>query len=242
MSSTRRARKEEQKEERRQDIIDAAWLLFQETSYGAVTMAQVAERAGLAKGTLYLYFTTKEELFLAVIDQELGKWFDHVDTLLEPLDARGLDVERAWSGRARGDGEPWVDVAVRIASLLSESLVERDAMTRLLTILHGILEQNVSYEAALRFQLSLLSHCRCTGTLLERCLPFLASGEGIRVLIRMYSLVIGLRQVCDPAPITREIRSRPDMATFRIDFGEELKISIGLLLSGSQRAASGGVS
>ncbi|HTN84310.1 MAG TPA: helix-turn-helix domain-containing protein, partial [Sorangium sp.] len=79
MSSTRRARKEEQKEERRRFIIDAAWQLFQETPYPEVTMAQVAERTRLAKGTLYLYFTTKEELFLAVVDQELVKWFDDVN-------------------------------------------------------------------------------------------------------------------------------------------------------------------
>jgi AcrR family transcriptional regulator len=247
MSPTRRARKEEQKEERRQDIVDAAWQLFQETSYAAVTMAQVAERAGLAKGTLYLYFTTKEELFLCVIDQELGKWFDHVDVHLGPLDARLCDGPGGCtridaSRQSRPSAIPVSDVASTIAALLSSSLEARESMTRLLTILHGILEQNVSYQAALRFKLSLLAHVHRTGALLERCLPFLVPGQGGRLLIRIYALVIGLRQVSDPGTVIRDVRTRPEMALFRIDFGEEVRASIGVLLGGSELAAGSGFS
>ena len=66
MEIGRRARNTEDKQQRRQAILDVAWALFQETSYAAVTMNGVAERAGLAKGTMYLYFKTKEELFLTL--------------------------------------------------------------------------------------------------------------------------------------------------------------------------------
>ncbi|XXT22224.1 TetR family transcriptional regulator [Sorangium sp. So ce429] len=236
MSSTRRARKEEQKEERRRFIIDAAWQLFQETLYPEVTMAQVAERTRLAKGTLYLYFTTKEELFLAVVDQELAKWFDDVNRHLahfgasqgEPSTAR----PRPPRGR-RGAGEPGKDAVASVASILATTLAARDAMTRLLSILHSVLEQNVGYEAALRFKLSLLAHVERTGALLERCVPSLAPGHGGPILIRMYALLIGLRQVCDPSDVIRDIRSRPDMGLFRIDFGEELRASFAILLSGA---------
>ena len=62
----RRAIGDKQKQRRRQAMIDVAWQLFQQSSYQAITMAEVAERAGIAKGTVYLYFKTKEELFLAV--------------------------------------------------------------------------------------------------------------------------------------------------------------------------------
>src|SRR4051812_20513013 len=69
---------EEQKEERRQDILTTAWQLFQTTSYEAVTIARVAEFVGLAKGTIFLYFKTKEALFLALLEQQLGSWFTSV--------------------------------------------------------------------------------------------------------------------------------------------------------------------
>ncbi|WP_437735956.1 TetR/AcrR family transcriptional regulator [Sorangium sp. So ce1335] len=237
MSSTRRARKEEQKEERRRFIIDAAWQLFQETPYPEVTMAQVAERTRLAKGTLYLYFTTKEELFLAVVDQELAKWFDDVNIHLAHFGGCEVDegaarprASRARRGASAASGE---DAAASIASILSTSLVARGAMTRLLSILHSVLEQNVSYEAALRFKLSLLAHVERTGALLELCLPSLAPGQGGPLLIRMYALLIGMRQVCDPSDVIRDIRSRPEMGLFRIDFGDELRISFASLLSGA---------
>ncbi|WP_437800380.1 TetR/AcrR family transcriptional regulator [Sorangium sp. So ce693] len=237
MSSTRRARKEEQKEERRRFIIDAAWQLFQETAYSEVTMAQVAERTSLAKGTLYLYFTTKEELFLAVVDQELAKWFHDVDIHLTHFCASRGDASpaRPRPSRARRDapGAPAEDASASVASILSTTLAARDAMTRLLGILHSVLEQNVSYEAALRFKLSLLGHVERTGVLLERCLPSLAPGHGGPTLIRMYALLIGMRQVCDPSDVIRDIRSRPDMGLFRINFGEEIRASFALLLSGA---------
>ncbi|MGK4006634.1 TetR family transcriptional regulator [Sorangium sp. So ce1036] len=243
MSPTRRARKEEQKEERRRLIIDAAWRLFQETPYPEVTMAQVAERTRLAKGTLYLYFTTKEELFLAVIDQELTKWFDEVDLRLALLDpsrgeAAAARPRPARSRRGAAAASP-KDTAAEIASILSTSLAARDAMTRLLSILHSILEQNVSYEAALRFKLSLLANVERTGALLERCLPSLGPGRGGQILIRMYALVIGMRQVCDPSDVIRDIRSRPDMGVFRIDFGEEIRASFAILLSGASASPLG---
>lgn len=237
MSSTRRARKEEQKEERRRFIIDAAWQLFQETPYSEVTMAHVAERTRLAKGTLYLYFTTKEELFLAVVDQELAKWFHDVDIHLTHFCASRGDASpaRPRPSRARrgAPGAPAEDASASVASILSTTLAARDAMTRLLGILHSVLEQNVSYEAALRFKLSLLGHIERTGVLLERCLPSLAPGHGGPTLIRMYALLIGMRQVCDPSDVIRDIRSRPDMGLFRINFGEEIRESFALLLSGA---------
>ncbi|XXX79719.1 TetR family transcriptional regulator [Sorangium sp. So ce134] len=237
MSSTRRARKEEQKEERRRLIIDAAWQLFQETPYLEVTMAQVAERTRLAKGTLYLYFTTKEELFLAVVDQELAKWFHEVDIRLTHFGASQGEAAaaRPRPPRARrgAPAAPGADAAASIASILSTTLVARDAMTRLLSILHSVLEQNVSYEAALRFKLSLLANVERTGALLERCVPSLAPGQGGPILIRMYALLIGMRQVCDPSDVIRDIRSRPDMGLFRINFGEEIRASFATLLSGA---------
>jgi AcrR family transcriptional regulator len=68
----RRARNEDDKRERRAALVAAALATFDETSYEAVTMTSVAVRAGLAKGTLYLYFGTKEDLFLSVVEDRLG--------------------------------------------------------------------------------------------------------------------------------------------------------------------------
>lgn len=55
------------KEDRPQEITEAAFAAFAESGYAATRVAEVARRAGVSKGLLYLYFKTKEELFKAVI-------------------------------------------------------------------------------------------------------------------------------------------------------------------------------
>ena len=59
-------RKEREKERRRNDIVDAAEKIFFTKGRVLATMDDVAEQAELSKGTLYLYFKNKEDLYLAI--------------------------------------------------------------------------------------------------------------------------------------------------------------------------------
>ncbi len=59
-------RKEREREARREEIISAAEKVFIEKGLSASTMDEVAESAELSKGTLYLYYRSKEDLYLAV--------------------------------------------------------------------------------------------------------------------------------------------------------------------------------
>jgi AcrR family transcriptional regulator len=59
-------RKEREKEQRRNDIIDAAERVFFRKGIANSTMDEVAEEAELSKGTLYLYFLSKEDLHFAI--------------------------------------------------------------------------------------------------------------------------------------------------------------------------------
>ncbi len=59
-------RKIREKEIRREGIIDAAEEIFLSSGFSNTTMEQIAEKAELGKGTLYLHFKSKEELLLAV--------------------------------------------------------------------------------------------------------------------------------------------------------------------------------
>lgn len=55
------------KRERPEEILAAARIEFRDHPSAAVTMAQIARRAGVAKGTIYLYFANKAELLSAVV-------------------------------------------------------------------------------------------------------------------------------------------------------------------------------
>ena len=59
-------RKEREKEQRRKDIIDAAERIYFSRGFENATMDEVAEMAELSKGTLYLYFRSKEDLQFAI--------------------------------------------------------------------------------------------------------------------------------------------------------------------------------
>ncbi len=59
-------RKEREKEHRREEILDAAQKVFFEKGLNLATMDEIAELAELSKGTLYLYYRSKEDLYLAV--------------------------------------------------------------------------------------------------------------------------------------------------------------------------------
>lgn len=60
-------RKEREKEHRREEILDAAQKVFFEKGLQVSTMDEIAEAAELSKGTLYLYYKSKEDLYLAVM-------------------------------------------------------------------------------------------------------------------------------------------------------------------------------
>jgi AcrR family transcriptional regulator len=65
--AAKRPRKKQDIEKRRGEILKAALDVFTEKGYGVATMPDIAQRAGVAAGTLYLYYPSKRELFIAVI-------------------------------------------------------------------------------------------------------------------------------------------------------------------------------
>ena len=74
-------RKGREKEHRKEEIVDAAEKLFFEKGLQVATMDEIAEAAELSKGTIYLYYKSKEDLYLAVVMRGL-------ETLHDMFDAR----------------------------------------------------------------------------------------------------------------------------------------------------------
>ena len=76
MRPVQRARSETAKLEREVSILTATEILLRQHGYDSMTMQAVATAAGLAKGTLYLYFTSRESLVLAVHGRLFDRWID----------------------------------------------------------------------------------------------------------------------------------------------------------------------
>lgn len=210
----RRAISDDDKRARQEVILEAAWALLQEHEYKAISMNDIAHQADLAKGTIYLYFATKEALFLHVEEQQLNAWFDVLDLALASLPI-GSAVEN-------------------VSRLVCTSLVERPAMLRLLTMLHPVLEQNIDLDDARRFKHFLRVHVIRTGALLERIFPFLTTGAGVQLMLQVYVLVLGFHQMADPPKATACLLDEPELALFNIDFTEAFSSTLEILLRGWQ--------
>lgn len=77
-------RRERRKQARPGELLNAALELFVEKGYAATRVEEVALRAGVSKGTLFLYFSSKEELFKAVVRENISaryhEWRIEVDS------------------------------------------------------------------------------------------------------------------------------------------------------------------
>lgn len=199
MPAYRRAVKEEQRIERRQTLLDIAWTLFKESNFDQINVIDITKQANLAKGTFYLYFKSKEELYLAVTREQFLIWFARLEKDLAALTGSN-------------------DTA-RVAKLICQSLKDQPGLVRLLGILHIILERNLDKQTARDFKYFLLGKIQSIGTKLETCLPLLNPGQGAQVAMSVYIIILGLEQMSNPTPVIKEIIAEdPGLAPFDIQF------------------------
>ncbi len=78
----KRAQTETQKSEREAQIIQSALEQFFQNGFSATTMESIGRHAGISKGTLYLYFDSKESLFIAIIKTIAIPQIEHLEALL----------------------------------------------------------------------------------------------------------------------------------------------------------------
>lgn len=75
--------RQRRKEARPREILDAALCLFQSKGFAATRMEEVAQAAGVTKGTVYLYYPSKEDLFKAVIRDIVLPNMDKTEELIQ---------------------------------------------------------------------------------------------------------------------------------------------------------------
>ena len=146
-----RPRYRRRKEDRPQEITEAAFAAFAEKGFTATRVEEVARRAGVSKGLLYLYFKTKEELFKAVIRSVVRP---RLDALTRTLDSPDSSAEAIIRGPVldfmkRVPGSP-VSVVIRL--MISEAPKHPDLVnyywdnvaSRGLAALRQLLERGVA--------------------------------------------------------------------------------------------------
>lgn len=223
--SQQRARSAEDKDLRRAHLIDAATRLFADSNFEAVTIARVAELAGMAKGTAYLYFATKETLFLELARAELTLW---VHALIKKL-------KRLRSGS--GASQP----AQAVPAVMARCAAERPVLGRLLVLLHSVIEPNIDEAAARDFKLYLRDLLTQASEAIASRIPGLNAQDAATLVMQMHALVISLSQLADPPPvIARVMAADPSLQAMQIDFEPFLAATLTTLVRGTLAAKTTG--
>jgi AcrR family transcriptional regulator len=92
---TRPESRRRRKAERPQEILEAAFAEFSRNGYATTTLDRIAERAGVTKGTIYVYFDSKEQLFISMVRDFTKAAHETVQEMYQTHDGSTADLLRA---------------------------------------------------------------------------------------------------------------------------------------------------
>jgi AcrR family transcriptional regulator len=210
--SFQRARRPEQKQQRQDDILDAARELALRDGVRTVSLADIAARVGIHKSALLRYFETREQIFLELTAEAWHGW-------VAALHA-GLDAAEPGS-------------AGLVADVFARGFGDRPLLCDLLAHTPLNLERNVSPEAVRRYKLTSLAAVRDAAELVHQVLPDLTLAECTEFVSALASLAGSLWQIANPPAALAELyASDPALALACVDLTPRLRRTAEILLAG----------
>ena len=209
-----RAMAHEDKEERRHALLDAAETLFLKHPDRMANVAEVADAAGLAKGTVYLYFPSKEELLLSLHERHVASFFSALMQRLQGEEPVGFD-------------EVW--------AVTRDNLIRARGYLPLTSRCFGLMDRDIPTETAIAFKVRVGQALTAAGKLLERHFPDLAKGGGVTLLQHSYGLIVGLWQLLHPIERFGTAMERAELAMFKRDYEREVEQALRALWAGAMR-------
>ena len=207
MAIRQRAIQAVDKEERHRAILDAAERLLLRSPDRVASVAEVADEAGLGKGTVYLYFASKEELLLAVHERNLDQFFGALDALLEREAPVTIDDLIAVTAQYIVGPPLFLPLAARCFALMAQS---------------------IPADAAEAFRERMAARLERSGAGLERHFARLAPGDGVAKLRHSFALILGLWQMsaasgCAGSPVSgRDMAASKSARIFGWNYQDEL--------------------
>lgn len=195
-SGPRRARTSEQKSTRQRAILDAADAHLREVGFELFSMNELARSAGVAKGTLYLYFRTREEVLLQLYLEQLQTWADALNA--------GVSCDMSDEAFAR---------------VYFDTMRADPIFITLLARLDSVIEHNISFEKLLESKRAMI---RVLGELtpgLEECLG-LSEQQVLHLVSSFGALLLGATQA-DAGPAMEKEQLPVDVAGLVAAFSAE---------------------
>lgn len=207
-----RARRPEQKEERRLHLLATARLALQDgMEIHALGLNELARQAQMTKSNVYRYFENREELLLALLEEESAVWQAGLSRQLE--------------------GGP-ACTAAQLAGIFAGATAARPLLCRLLSVLPSIIEHNVSPERLTQFKLRTVKMMAAVAGLMQQSAPALSADACVAFLRQLMALVIGLWPLSHPGAALQQVLQQEPLQHLRYDFESDFAAALELLLRG----------
>ncbi|MFD9882690.1 TetR family transcriptional regulator [Streptomyces alboflavus] len=206
-----RARSAEQRELRKQAILDAATQLLGEMGVGEISLRELSRRVGLSKTNVVRYFETREAVFFELLNRSLAQWIEELSDELA-------------AARPAAPAE--------VTDTLARSLAERPVLCGLFSALGSELERNISAEAAREFK---LAHVRLLGELadlLRRHITTLTAAAARELVSLTVVFTAGLWPFAHPSEAVAEAQRAPELAATKVDFADRLGRTLHITVTG----------
>ena len=208
----------EDKAERRQEILDAVEALYLRHPDRMPSVAEVATRAGVAKGTVYLYFPSKEEMLLALHE---------------------LHVERFFAQLGKKLREPGPLAFDDIFPITRDHMIRVPGYLALTSRCFGMMDREIPIEVAIAFKARVAQILMAAGAGLERHFKGLAPGGGLVILMHSYALIVGLWQLVHPNERFGKAMNRPEVKLLMLDYETEVEKALRALWTGAMNSKGG---
>ena len=132
---------------RKEEIISACKTLYKEMSFKDITIMKIAEYTTFSRASIYNYFETKEEIFLAILQKEYELWVSDLKSITEGEDSMTCE-----------------DISASLAS----SLEKRELLLKLMSMNHYDMEENSREERLCEFKVAYGASLKAVDALLRK--------------------------------------------------------------------------
>ena len=161
----------EQFNARRDEIINACALAYETTSFKDLTIKDIGNATSLTRTSIYNYFQTKEEIFLALIEREYDLWNADLTDILENNEK--LSVEE-------------------FADKIANSLEKRSQLLKIMSMNHYDMEENSRMERLVDFKVAYGNSLRLVGLCLQKFFPTMSVNEVQGFLYVFFPFMFGI--------------------------------------------------
>lgn len=158
-------------EQRREEIVNACEKLYQTMGFREITLKDIGSVTEFSRPTIYNYFHTKEEIFLALFKREYDKWNDDLQSILNNYDALSRP---------------------ELADKIANSLQKREQLLRLLSMNNYDMEENSRPELLKEFKDSYGASMRNIAMILEKFCPDMKVEEIQNFIYMFYPFMFGI--------------------------------------------------